>query len=264
MGVASSAVLAALSPKKQFTDAQDAGRRDNEIQLQNALYQYYIDVGSFPQEAAIPEGKANAKSVCRQGVTGDPTCVNIDILLQRHIAQLPVDVAEPCINYTGYELYREGRRLAVVAAHMGKIKGEAVALLCVADGGGGSSSSSVGSSVSSSASSNGSSSVSSSGASSSSGGDTTPPVISGVQATDIKKTKVTIIWTTDEKANSQVEYGLTVSYGSSTNIDATLVTSHSQNITGLSKQTLYHYRVKSRDGASNIAVSGDNTFATVP
>jgi hypothetical protein len=87
-------------------------------------------------------------------------------------------------------------------------------------------------------------------------------VISGVQATGIGGSGATIVWTTNEGADSQVEYGLTTSYGSSTTVDPSLVTSHSQPVNGLAPSTLYHYRVKSRDGAGNLATSGDFTFTT--
>jgi len=92
--------------------------------------------------------------------------------------------------------------------------------------------------------------------------DVTAPVISAVTATNIAATGATITWTTDEAANSQVEYGPTTSYGSSTTLDTNQVTSHSVNLTGLTAQTTYHYRVKSSDAAGNPAVSADLTFAT--
>ena len=92
--------------------------------------------------------------------------------------------------------------------------------------------------------------------------DTTPPVISNVAAGSITSSGATITWTTDEAADSQVDYGLTTAYGSSTTLDTTLVTSHSQALTGLTASTLYHYRVKSRDAAGNLATSGDSTFTT--
>ncbi|HEY3016693.1 MAG TPA: DUF4082 domain-containing protein, partial [Nocardioides sp.] len=92
--------------------------------------------------------------------------------------------------------------------------------------------------------------------------DTTPPTISTVQANGISGTGATITWTTDEAADTQVEYGLTTAYGSSTTLNTTLVTSHSQALSGLSAATLYHYRVKSKDAASNLATSGDFTFTT--
>ena len=94
------------------------------------------------------------------------------------------------------------------------------------------------------------------------GGDTTPPVISSVSAGSISSSGATITWTTDEAGDSQVEYGLTTSYGLSTSLDASLVTSHSVSLAGLNANTLYHYRVKSKDASGNLAVSGDFTFTT--
>jgi hypothetical protein len=92
--------------------------------------------------------------------------------------------------------------------------------------------------------------------------DTTPPVISAITATSITDTGATITWTTDEASDSQVEYGLTTSYGSTTTLNATMVTSHSVPITGTAATTLYHYRVKSRNAAGLLTTSGDNTFTT--
>ncbi len=43
-----------------------------------------------------------------------------------------------------------------------------------------------------------------------------------------------------------------------------MLTSHSATLTGLSASTLYHYRVKSRDPAGNLATSADFTFTTSP
>ncbi|MDH7481598.1 MAG: family 10 glycosylhydrolase [Armatimonadota bacterium] len=91
--------------------------------------------------------------------------------------------------------------------------------------------------------------------------DTTPPTISNVSASP-GVTTATITWTTNEPSTSQVEYGLTTSYGNQTPKDTNLVTSHSVLISGLSPTTLYHYRVKSADASNNEAVSSDYTFTT--
>jgi hypothetical protein len=48
--------------------------------------------------------------------------------------------------------------------------------------------------------------------------DTTPPVISAVAAGSVTKARATISWTTDEASDSQVEYGTTTAYGSSTTL----------------------------------------------
>jgi hypothetical protein len=92
--------------------------------------------------------------------------------------------------------------------------------------------------------------------------DTTPPTISGVTASGITTAGATITWTTNESADTQVDYGPTVSYGNSTALNSSMVTSHSAALSGLSAGTLYHYRVKSKDVAGNSTLSSDNTFTT--
>lgn len=96
----------------------------------------------------------------------------------------------------------------------------------------------------------------------SSGADVTPPVISSVSSSSITTTSATIAWTTNEASDTQVEYGMTTSYGSSSALNNSLVTSHSAFASGLSASTLYHYRAKSRDAAGNLAVTADFTFTT--
>ncbi len=93
--------------------------------------------------------------------------------------------------------------------------------------------------------------------------DTTPPVISNVSSGSISDTSATITWTTNEAADSLVDYGTTTSYGSSES-SGSLVTSHSIQLTGLSANTLYHYQVTSEDASANSASSGDFTFTTDP
>ncbi|HJV98506.1 MAG TPA: galactose oxidase-like domain-containing protein [Arthrobacter sp.] len=92
--------------------------------------------------------------------------------------------------------------------------------------------------------------------------DTTPPALSAVSAGTPGQTGATVTWTSDEPSTSQVEYGTTTSYGSSTVQDSALSTSHSQGLSGLTAGTLYHYRVKSADSSGNLAVSPDATFTT--
>jgi hypothetical protein len=93
---------------------------------------------------------------------------------------------------------------------------------------------------------------------------TAPPgtlVISAVNASGITVSGATVTWTTNEAVTSQVEYGLTAEWGSSTTLE-TLVTSHSVKLAGLEADTTYHYRVISKDAANNEAVSLDQTFTT--
>ena len=92
--------------------------------------------------------------------------------------------------------------------------------------------------------------------------DTTPPVISAVSAGSVTQTSATVTWTTDETSDSQVEYGTSTSYGSSTPLSGVLVTNHSVSVSGLTASTQYHFRVKSKDASGNLAVSPDATFTT--
>ena len=94
--------------------------------------------------------------------------------------------------------------------------------------------------------------------------DTTAPDISNVAAAGVTTSGATITWTTNENSDSQVEYGTTTAYGQSTALNPLLVTAHSQVLSGLTSDTEYHYRVKSRDAGSNLAFSVDFTFRTAP
>lgn len=93
-------------------------------------------------------------------------------------------------------------------------------------------------------------------------GDTQAPVISSVASSGITSSGATITWSTNEPADSQVEYGINTSYGTLTPLDTNLAQNHSVTLSGLSVNTTYHYRVRSKDAAGNLAVSGDYTFTT--
>ncbi len=93
--------------------------------------------------------------------------------------------------------------------------------------------------------------------------DNTAPVTSSL-AVSTTTTTATVTWSTDEAARGQVEYGLTSSYTASTSIaiDASYITSHSVNVSGLSAATTYHYRIVSFDAAGNRRNGSDGTFTT--
>jgi hypothetical protein len=96
--------------------------------------------------------------------------------------------------------------------------------------------------------------------------DTVPPVISDVQVVSTTETAAVIQWTTDEPSTSAVQYD------DSSNIwdsylhiksDATLVTDHQINLTGLMGNMTYYFRVGSADGAGNgPTVSLEKSFTT--
>jgi hypothetical protein len=88
------------------------------------------------------------------------------------------------------------------------------------------------------------------------GPDVTPPVISGVDSGTPGQMSAMITWMTDELADSQLQYGLTLSYGININQDTNpRVVSHSINLTGLTPGAFYYYRVRSADAAAKLALS---------
>jgi hypothetical protein len=91
----------------------------------------------------------------------------------------------------------------------------------------------------------------------------TPPVISPPSIGAAAANRVDVLWTTDQRADSAVEYGPTSAYGSATPVNPAHGTGHAMTLSGLSPGTLYHYRVKSRNAAGVPAVSGDYTFTTL-
>ena len=90
----------------------------------------------------------------------------------------------------------------------------------------------------------------------------TPPVIGAPAIGGAAPNRVDILWSTDQRADSAVIYGLTSSYGLSTPVIAAQSTGHGATLTGLAAGTLYHYAVKSRNAAGILSVSGDFTFTT--
>jgi chitodextrinase len=89
-----------------------------------------------------------------------------------------------------------------------------------------------------------------------------PPTISSISAGTPGGTGATITWTTDQSSNSKVVYGTTANYGSASS-NASLVTSHSITLTGLTSGTTYHYAVVSTDAQGYTATSTDQTFLTL-
>ena len=84
--------------------------------------------------------------------------------------------------------------------------------------------------------------------------------VSNTQA--IASSSANITWTTNEPATSEVEYGTTTAYASTSPLNSTLTTSHSVTLTGLTKSTVYHYRVISINAQGGQTTSGDLTFTT--
>jgi hypothetical protein len=92
--------------------------------------------------------------------------------------------------------------------------------------------------------------------------DAAAPALSGIAATDVTQNSARIVWTTDEPANSKVDYGLSASYGAWAS-NGLMTASHSIPLANLQPNTTYHYRVNSTDYAGNTSSSADYTFTTL-
>jgi chitodextrinase len=102
--------------------------------------------------------------------------------------------------------------------------------------------------------------------------DSTPPIILTTVANnlptpviDVTGTSATFVWKTYRKTDCQVVYGLSARYGQSSllqDADANMTTDHKVILTGLMPGTTYHYRLRSRDAAGNLAQSRELTFTT--
>jgi len=92
--------------------------------------------------------------------------------------------------------------------------------------------------------------------------DTIPPVISNVASSGVTDVSAAITWTTNEPATSRVQYGLTFNYELATPLDTGLVLNHQVNLTSLIPDTLYYFRVLSRDARNNERISAGYSFHT--
>lgn len=91
--------------------------------------------------------------------------------------------------------------------------------------------------------------------------DLVSPEISNVSSIS-SVNSAAISWNTNEPSTSQVEYGISESYSASSTLSSSLNTSHSVSINSLQSNTLYHYRVISKDASNNTSTSTDYTFTT--
>ena len=92
--------------------------------------------------------------------------------------------------------------------------------------------------------------------------DTSGPQISDLAASGITPIGATINWITDELADSQVEYGLSPGDYPWAIFDSLLTTNHQLDLSDLSPNTTYHYRVTSADLFENSTISEDQDFTT--
>jgi hypothetical protein len=87
-------------------------------------------------------------------------------------------------------------------------------------------------------------------------------VVGSTGAYNIGPTSATIEWVSNEPANSQVNYGLTTGYGSSTPFDPTISVCHSELVSDLSTGTVYNAQGVSTDSVGNTGFTPNISFQT--
>jgi hypothetical protein len=92
--------------------------------------------------------------------------------------------------------------------------------------------------------------------------DNEPPIISDVNPTQISPSGANVVWTTNEAADSKVEYGPTPALGAVA-LTGGRTTNHNVALSGLSPGTQYYYRASSSDSAGNSTVSAIESFTTL-
>lgn len=92
-------------------------------------------------------------------------------------------------------------------------------------------------------------------------GDREPPKLSGVSIVSVTATSAIVTWSTDEDADSLVNFGLTKNYGIARD-PLPDKKQHRVILSELEPSTIYHFRVVSSDLYGNQALSGDYILAT--
>ncbi len=93
------------------------------------------------------------------------------------------------------------------------------------------------------------------------GADFDPPEISDVQITGIDENSITVTWTTDEDADSLINYGLQEDYGI-VHIPTVERTEHSVTLDRLETGRTYFFRVVSSDANGNQGISANYKVLT--
>lgn len=93
--------------------------------------------------------------------------------------------------------------------------------------------------------------------------DTDAPSISNIIVSEITTTSAKISWTTNENANSNLDYGTKEAAMSGLVSNVSLVTSHQALLESLSEGTTYYFQIRASDGSGNQGSSSVQTFSTL-
>lgn len=112
IGILASLAILAINPKRQYEQSFDATRRQHLKVMTDALYQYQIDYGIYPQVTPHPTLDTQQRDLC--SLTEPPyfTCT-LDVpdrlvltpLIPDYLAELPHDPKNEEEYETGYRLW---------------------------------------------------------------------------------------------------------------------------------------------------------------
>src|SRR3989442_435020 len=91
-----------------------------------------------------------------------------------------------------------------------------------------------------------------------------PVIISSVTMSSSTSSSAGVAWTTNMPSTSQIEYGLTTSYGTSTSLDTASVTVHAVTPANLASGTLYLCQVNTKNAIGILAISAHFTLTPLP
>ncbi len=89
------------------------------------------------------------------------------------------------------------------------------------------------------------------------------PVINNLSVTDITESSAQVTWSTEQLADSLIQYGETMAYGNTVS-DPTMKTDHAISLMDLSPEKTYHIKAVSTNSFGFTKASSDYSFTTKP
>lgn len=118
IGILAGIVIVAINPSKQLADTRNAQRRVDVATILNAVYQYYIDSGSLPENISTTQ-----EEICVGG-TATTTCTDANLVPlneltanEAYLVDIPSDPNGPCAtNGVCYEILKTDNNRVTVSA----------------------------------------------------------------------------------------------------------------------------------------------------
>ena len=117
-------VIIAINPTRQLLKAYDAGRNIRANQVSKAITQYVIDNGELPGGGILVDtNRLGVQPICKEEVTGNADCANLDVITPVYISHLPIDSKEVNPDFTGFEVFTATSNTFGIPRHLGDFHG---------------------------------------------------------------------------------------------------------------------------------------------